>query len=245
MRKLWISQKFLPLYLLMALCLPLKPLLAEELPLVSTITVTGEGRVEEVPDQAEMSFTINTKNKVLTQAKNENDEKLAKMLAAVKELKIEEKHIMMSNISISPHYRWVNETRKQVFEAYNVNRSLRITLVKLEDYEQLLTRLIDSGVDQVHAIQFDFKNARKLKEEALTKAVKHAASRAQIIADAAGVSLGKPMNISIRGATPPPMPVMHSRAMMAADSEGGSSHAETLPGLKAVSEQVTVVYHVQ
>src|SRR4051812_40883211 len=85
------------------------PAFAEE-PFRRSITVSGEGRVEAVPDRALLPVTIETKDKSLTAAKQANDRKVEALLKVAASFSIPNDKIKTSGISIAPQYRWEEKT---------------------------------------------------------------------------------------------------------------------------------------
>ncbi len=210
------------------------------------ITVQGEGIVEAVPDQAMFSFSIITKDMKLPVAKEQNDTKLAQMTKVITELGIDDTHVALSNLRISPDYRWEEKTRKRLFDGYSVARSIRVTLKELEAYETLLSAVVDNDIDQVEGVQFTFADPQAHQNEARLKAVAHAKAMASDIAKVLGMQLGTALNITV-GNVPhqSPVPVMKRAMLMAESSAADNSGAQALPGLQSVRQTVTITFALQ
>lgn len=215
---------------------------AEE-PFRRTVTVSGEGKVEAAPDRAVLPIAIETKDKQVAEAKRANDALTEKLLKVAGQYGIPKEKLKTSGIFVSPQYRWEEKTHKQVFETYVVNRSLEITIDALEKTEKIIAAVTEAGIDRVQGIQFTLANPEALEAEARTKAVRNAQARAQALAEAAGVKLGRVLTITSGGGgyAPPPMPM---RAM-AAKADMAESAPPTLPGVSSIEQQVTVVYELQ
>src|SRR5207253_2892836 len=52
----------------------------------TTISVTGDAQVNVVPDEVIITLGIETSDKVLKTAKNENDQRVAQVIATIKDL---------------------------------------------------------------------------------------------------------------------------------------------------------------
>lgn len=208
------------------------------------IAVSGQAHMEVVPDQAVLNVSVVSHSKDLNEAKQEND-KLTKAVRNIAlDLKIPERNIATSNLFISPQYNYQNN--KQVMDGYLINRSLRITMDTMDVHERLLSQVIVAGVDQVSGVEFMLKNPETEEQKLRAEAVKNAESKAKVLAEAAGVELGKPISISSGGEVPmmPPMS-MQLKTMSASAGESAQSEAPTLPGMIRLQQSVSVVYEIK
>ncbi len=212
-------------------------------PMVRMISVTGEAHQDFSPDQAVMNLSLVSRNANLAEAKQHNDALAKKLMAITTEFNIPAEKVATSGLYISPEYNYDNS--KQRLIGYIVNRSLRITMDKMDIHERLLSKIVDAGVDQVSGVEFRLADPEAAAQKIRAKAFENAKARAQTLATAAGVTLGKPISISTSGAAPimPPMPMM-ARAMDAAGAES-SSVAPSLPGMISIQENVSVVFSLE
>jgi uncharacterized protein YggE len=70
-------------------------------PLVST---TGSAEIRVVPDLADLVFQVEVRNANLTQARKEEAERVAKVLAALRSAGIAEAELQTSQVEIAPRY---------------------------------------------------------------------------------------------------------------------------------------------
>jgi len=206
-----------------------------------TLSVSGTGKAEDVPDRAELFISIHTESKELTSAKQQNDARAAAMLKTVKALSIPEEKLKTLGLSIQPSYRYEQPSNKSVFEKYVVERSVRITVDEQEKVEKLVAKLTDNGIDRVNNIEYEFANPAALEAKAREEAVKDAKGKAEQLAKAAGVRLGRVLTITTaeNGSRPPIM--MRAMAMSAAAAPVPPS----MPGIATVQESVSVVYEIE
>ncbi len=207
------------------------------------ISVSGEAEEDIEPDQAILNVSLVSRNPSLETAKEANDALSKRVVAALRDFKIPENKIANSHFYINPEYRY--ENKKRTLTGYVVNRSLRITMDDISIHERVISKLVELKVEQIGGVQFTLKDREKHADAVRVKAFKNAKSRAMSIANAAGVKLGKPVNISVSGGyTPQPMPMMRGgMEMMAAktDTAGGPS----LPGLISLHERLNVVFEME
>jgi uncharacterized protein YggE len=207
------------------------------------ISVTGEAREEIVPDQAILSGQLVSKAKQLSVAKTENDKLVKQVLAVAKEFDLPKDKISASNVYITPDLIWDQATQKQNKIGYIVSRNLTLTMDNMAIHEKVLSALLEGGIDQINGVNFIIAEPEAHADKLRVKALQNARARAQMLAEAAGATLGKVIFISNSSAmAQPPMPVMgRAMAMMKQDSAG----APSLPGMVNLEESVSVTYELQ
>lgn len=213
--------------------------------MLRSISVTGTAREEIAPDQAILSGQVISRAKQLASAKTANDKMAERVLAVAKQFDIPQQDVSASNVYISPEYNYNNTAKKQELVGYVVSRNLSITMKKLDIHEQLLSELIENGIDQVNGVSFSIGKPEERADLLRVKAVENARSRAAQLAAAAGAKLGKVISISMNGAAQPPMMPVMGRAMMAKADMAESSVAPSLPGMTSLSESVSVTFELE
>jgi len=156
---------------------------------LSLITVTGDAQVRVVPDEVALTLGIETWNQDLSVAKSENDQKVQKIIAIVKKLKIDEKNIQTDYISIDPRYKEQWEHRE--FVGFFVRNTIAITLKDISKFEELLTSVLGAGANYVHGIEFRTTQLRKYRDQARALAIKAAQEKATALAKELGLTVGR------------------------------------------------------
>lgn len=185
------------------------------------VSVSGAGEVKAQPDMAYVTLGVEARRPTLNEARTQVNAAVERLLALVKELKIEPKHVDSTRLQVQPDYRWDEKTSKQVLLGYVVNRQIEVELHDLERLGSLLERAVSAGANQVGGARLDSSRRKELEREALTRAVEDARLNADTLARAAGVKLGPVQSLNAAGA--PPMPMYAERAMMV--SEKGMADA--------------------
>ncbi len=208
------------------------------------ISVTGEAHEDIVPDQAVLNISLVSRNISLQEAKQANDKLTEKLVAITKEFEISKNDVATSNLYVSPEYNYDNG--KQRLTGYVVNRSLRITMKKLDIHERLLSKVVEAGVDQVGGVEFGLADPESHMLKVRAKAFENAKAKAELLAKTAGMALGsKPVSISLGGAQPPVMPMPMMAKMADAAMESGGSVAPSLPGMSTIRETVSVTFEME
>src|SRR5437899_360059 len=86
-----------------ALLLWTTPLAADEA--ARTISTSGESVVYVTPDELIVNFGVETIHPSLDEAKTQNDRAGAKLVAAIKKMGIDDKHIQIDNLEIEIRYK--------------------------------------------------------------------------------------------------------------------------------------------
>ena len=157
-----------------------------------TITVNGEAEVRIMPNEVILRLGVETSDKALSTAKQQNDRIVAKVLALTEQYGIPPEHVQTDYIHIEPRYD--NYTQRE-FVGYFVHKTVVITLRDLTRFEDLLSSLLESGVNYVHSIEFRTTDLRKYRDEARELALQAAREKATAMAATLGQKLGEPRTI--------------------------------------------------
>ncbi len=198
--------------------------LADETPRPHII-VTGEGEAAIAPDTAVLSLVVMEEKPTAREALTANNESMARVLDGMKKAGIADRDLQTSGFNIEPRYVYPeNKDGKQQPEApkivgYAVSNSLSVRVRDLKKVGEILDQSVSLGVNQGGNLVFTNDKPDAILEEARKKAVASAISKAKTLSTAAGVELGKIVQISEQSRNPRPMPMAQSKMMaMAADS---------------------------
>ncbi len=212
-----------------------------------TISVTGEGKITISPDIAEMSFGVTTG--VQTTAKAASDKvssDMAKILAAVKGLGIEDKDITTENFYLNPVYDWTDG--RQRLRGYEATQSLRVKVRDLEKVGDVLTAATDNGANQAGGVSFTLEDPEAKKDEARTEAIANAKKKAEDLAAQLGQKLGDVQSFNENGGGWYP-PVMYARAEsygMGGAPTADIDKAATMPsGEQDLTVTVNITYELR
>lgn len=158
------------------------------------ITVSGEAVVNVKPDKIVITLGIETSDAEIMTAKQKNNDILKKAVVAIKELGIPEKEIQTDHLSIEPRYK--DYYRKEDFLGYFVRNSFVVTLAETAKVEELVTKVLQAGVNYIHGIDFQTTEFKKYREQARELALKAAREKAEKMAGVLGQTVGAPIQIS-------------------------------------------------
>jgi len=167
------------------------------------IAVAGEGMVSAVPDMAEVSAGVQSRATTARAALDQNNAAMAKVIDALKKAGIADKDVQTSRLNLSPVYdRNVNSGERRP-NGYQASNSVTLRVRDLTKIGTLLDTLVSAGANDVGGVRFLIAEPQPLMDEARRRAVADATRRAKMLADAAGVHLGKVERIDETGAQLP------------------------------------------
>ena len=182
------------------ICLLLALSLAALLPLAAladedrTITVIGEAHVSVPADIAVVSLGVETTAGVVAEATSANAAAIDQVLAALTSAGIDRKDIVTDYFYVDTIYDYSVE--ESANRGYQVRNTLSVTVRKLEEVGKVIDLALAAGANSCSGISFQCSQAAAAGDEALTAAVAEGRRKAQLLAEAAGLSLGKLLTIT-------------------------------------------------
>ena len=156
------------------------------------ISVNGQGSITLKPDVAYIGVGVETMDNDSQKARTANDAAMKKVYDALKALSIEDKDITTTNYNIYPRY----DNKGTAITGYTVSNNVRVKVKNLDKLGDALTAIGDAGANTSGGISFDVEDRTIAYNQALEQAMGKARARADVIAKACGVKLGKVMTIN-------------------------------------------------
>jgi len=188
------------------------------------IQVTGEGRVDIAPDMAVLRLTVTREAETARQALDANSAAMKKVLAALQTEGIAERDLQTSNFSIQPKYVYPpakpsGERKQRHIVGYTVRNSLTVRVRNIAKVGTILDKSVTLGVNEGGNIMFTNDDPSEAISQARTKAVREAITKANTLASAAGVKVGRILEISEQSFQPRPMPMARAEMAMARSAD--------------------------
>ena len=152
----------------------------------STVSVVGEANTTVSPDQVVFTFEVVTTDKEVGPAKQANDERSSRTLAAVKAFKIKVEDVQTDSLTIAPKYSLYH-----TLLGYEVTKRILVTLKDLDKIDDFVSKVIDAGVNRVVNISIENSQLQKHQEEIRAKTVKNAEDKAKLYAKQLSQTVGK------------------------------------------------------
>ncbi|MGI5842329.1 MAG: SIMPL domain-containing protein [Christensenellales bacterium] len=140
------------------------------------IVVVGEGQIESKPDNAHLSFTVQTENATLAEAEKENKEKIANIKNKLTSLGVEQQNIKTTSFYASQKFSYEEKEPKIV--GYCVNNTISCKITNLDSVNSVISGIIEDGATAFNGITFVSSQTVSLYNQALSKAVENAKEKA-------------------------------------------------------------------
>jgi hypothetical protein len=200
-----------------------------------TIDVTGEGIVRVIPDEVTINIRIENTGENTKTLKKQNDATVNDVLKFLKKMNIEDKYVQTEYMNLTKNYDY--NTKTYIFAA---NQSISIKLRNLNNYEPIMSGLMDTGVNRIDGVSFSSSDILALESQARKKAVENAQMKAKEYASVLNQSVGKAVSISEFTNNASPRPMMYKSAMMA--DEGSGSQQTISPGEMEIKTTVNISF---
>jgi uncharacterized protein YggE len=206
-----------------------------------TLSVIGYGQASAAPDLAlvslgvmvtepDVSFAVDQAN-ILTEAV-----RLAMLGEGIADADIQTSNFNIWSeeryLPMAPGLGAVEPERQTV---YRVENLMKLTVRDVEEVGEVIQSALDSGANQVRGVSFSINDATPLELVARDEAVLDAQVRADELASALGLELGRPISVSEGALGAAPIPVLLEKGGGGPPISGGEIY---------VSVQVNVEYEL-
>jgi uncharacterized protein YggE len=186
------------------------------------ITVTGVGTTTAVPDEAAFTIGVQTDGPTAREALAANSEQMRRVIGAVRSAGVAKSDVETQDVSVSASY--ADEGR---IDGYSARNSVLVTIHDLSK----------AGANEVYGPMLSRSDEDAIQAKALREAVSNARKKAEALADAAGVSLGRVTAIT-EGFSGGPQPYSEGAALRA------KADAPIEPGTQDTQATVTVTFAI-
>ncbi|MGO7898898.1 SIMPL domain-containing protein [Rhizobium ruizarguesonis] len=231
------------------LALPLAaaaPAFAQEMkPREPVISVTGDGESSIAPDMAVVNLAVVKQAKTAREALDENNKAMNDVLAALKGGGIAERDLQTSGFSIQPQYNYPQPVDGQQQQpqliGYQTINSITVRLRDLAKLGAVIDQSVSLGINQGGDIQFTNDKPDAVIDEARKNAVASAVKKAKTLSEAAGVKLGRILEINENVPRSMPQPVYRATMM----KEASDAAVPVQSGENNYNVSVTVTFAIE
>lgn len=178
------------------------------------ISVSGTGIVTGTPDTLTLSMGVSVLRPTVDQAVTDAAALAQGLIDALTSEGIAENDIQTANYNIRPRYDYRND--RQILEGYEVDNNLSVKIRDLDRAGEIIDAATSAGGDavRVNGLRFALEDNTDLLVAARTAAWQDALSKAQQLADLAGVGLAAPIRIA-EHVSSAPIPIAYERSALA------------------------------
>jgi uncharacterized protein YggE len=203
----------------------------------ATVTVLGHGSVAVKPDTATLSIGVSVTDPDLAQAQQEATRLMTKVIAAVKANGVKDDDIQTAYYNVYAITRYDENGNPSGIVSYQVSNQVQVTVRDLGKVESVLEDAVTAGANTIYGVSFGIADPSAAKSQARAEAVADAKQRAEELAAAAGLTLGRVVSMS-EG-------VLQSSPYFAGQGAGGQGGAGPVEsGSLAVTVDVQVTYEL-
>lgn len=191
--------------------------------------VPQRGHHSVVPDEAQMTFGVETRRQTAQAAVSANADAMQKVIAALRQAGARE--IATQWVSVYPY-----TSEDGSVQGYAASNSVS-AVSDVADAPALIDAAAAAGANQVSGPGLSSSKAEALYRQALAKSVDEARAKAEVLAKAAGRSLGEITAIVEGGAQSPPGPLY--------DRAEAASSTPIVPGEQEISATVSITFSLR
>lgn len=207
------------------------------------VQVTGEAIVTLTPDRVVFNIGVETFAPNVTDAVRENNQKVSAVIAALKSAGAKAPEIQTSNYTIYPRQEY-REGRQPRIIGYQVNNTITVRNEDPAIASRLLEAAINAGANTASGLSLVVSDPGAGQSEGLKRAFENARAKAEVLAAAAGRSIGRALSISEGVTTAPPSPRMYASARMEMAQDASVGQVPVSEGTEERRFVVTVVFEL-
>lgn len=202
------------------------------------IVTTAQADARVTPDRAAINLGVETRGATAAAASAENARKQRAIIDTLRAMGIPQAQITTVNYSVSPDMRHDPEGRTPPrVIGYVVSNTVRAELRRIDQVGPAIDAALKKGANQVNGIEFIASAADSARREALASAVSKARAEAEVLARAAGGSLGALIELSSTGPVYRPMYAARGQMMDMAQASAAPTPIE--PGEQTITAHVS------
>lgn len=210
-----------------------------------TIRVTGEASVKATPDIASVSAGVVSEADEAKEAIEQNRLAMSAVIDKLKTAGVKPEDLSTSGFSLSPIYdsksaSLPRRSDQPRISGYRARNEVRVTVREVTEVGAVIDSLVESGANSLGGVSFDVSEPEPLLDEARKMAVADALRKAQIYAEAAGVSLGDIIEIA-----PNERETIRVTAYRRASAEAFDASTPIEPGQTDLSSSVSLTIELQ
>ncbi len=238
----------LPALVLFAAVAAATPAIAQDrAPPLRTMSMVGHGEVKSAPDMAIVTLGVIREARTAREALSANNAAMRKVMVTVTAAGIADKDIQTSGFSVQPKYIYpkqsaTGERKPPQIVGYTVSNNVSVIVRNLDLLGPVLDGVVGAGSNQINGVSFSIAEPKPLRNQARKLATADAIAKAELYAQAAGVTLGPIQSISEQGSRRPPQPVLRQARTLALEA------ADTVPiarGEHSIVMQVYITWQIK
>ena len=163
---------------------------------VGKITAQANEYKFVAPDTVTITFTTETVDKNSQKAVEINNQKVSKLISAVKKLLAQNESIKTSSYVMHQKYEYNSVTKKNIAVGYSVSNSITVTLKDTQKVGKIIDVASKNDITEVSGLSFSLQNTDAVCKELTQKAVLKAKDEALSVLAPLGKTVDSISNIN-------------------------------------------------
>jgi hypothetical protein len=209
---------------------------------VSTINVSGVGRVKITPDVADVQLGVTVQADTAQEASDEAATLMDAVIAAIVAAGIPEADIQTTQLSLYPVYDY-NDNPPQI-EGWEASNIVQVTVRDVAGVGDVVGAATGAGATNVQGITFRVDDPSGAEAQARSAAVADAQAKAEQLAADAGVTI-----VGVKSITEvsfnQPQPIAFERSVAGVEAAFDAAAPPVLPGQTEISVTVTMQFEIE
>jgi uncharacterized protein len=205
----------------------------------TTITINGKGSVEHEPDIAMITVGVSVEAETASLAMSQQTTKMNGVFAAVKAAGIADRDMQTSNLSLNPVYDYPPNQQPRM-RGYIATNQITIKVRDIKSLGKTLDAVVKGGGNNIQGVSFSIDKPEAYQNEARVEAIKDAAARAELYANAVGYRVKRIVTISELDYFPRPVPMMARMQLQ----DAGPESTPVAAGEVSLEQQVSVMFEL-
>ena len=160
-------------------------------PQVPQIVTSAQGEARVAPDKATINVGVQTRATTAAAAATQNSQKQRAVIEAIKAKGVPADQITTSNFNVIPETRYDREGQQAPrTTSYLVMNSITVELKRIDQVGPVIDAALAAGANQINSLNFGIQNPDSARRAALAQAVAKSRADAEVMARAAGGTLG-------------------------------------------------------
>jgi uncharacterized protein YggE len=206
-------------------------------PATGSIVVSGTGRVAVQPDVADLRLGVTVARPSVETARAEAGRTMDAILTAVQAAGVARRDVNTAMLSVQPRYDYRDGQAPQL-TGYEIANIVEVTVRDLAQLGSVVDGALAAGATSMDGLAFRVSDPALPERQARISAMAEARARADVLAEAAGLSIEGVTDIVEGVPVRPPFPLAKANRMMIAEDVATPVEA----GSQEIAVSVTVTY---
>jgi len=210
------------------------------------ISVSGLGEVYVTPDVGLITISVQTENRNVSVATDENSQKMNEVIEYIKSEGVESKDIKTTGYNINPRYEWNNDTGKRTLAGYEVSQSVNVKIRDLSKIGTIISNATSKGANDISSLSFIVDDDEEAKASAKEIAIQNAKEKAKELEKLLGIKMVRVVSFSENSGGYVPLRVAYDEVVSLEKQLSSSIAAPTIEtGENKITSTVTITYSIR